>query len=148
MALRRLQKELADLCANPPDGISAGPSNDADLFNWEATMMGPEGSPYEGGIFFLQIKFPADYPFKAPDVTFSTKVYHPNIKPDGKICVDILKDSWSPALTTPKILLSISSLLTEPNVLDPLVPEIAQQYENNRELYNATAREWTNRFAS
>ena len=95
--------------------------------------MGPEDSPYSGGVFFLNIVFPPDYPFKPPKVTFTTKIYHCNINSNGSICLDILKDQWSPALTISKVLLSISSLLTDANPDDPLVPEIANLYKTNRE---------------
>ena len=71
---------------------SAGPISDTDPFQWQATIMGPEGSPYAGGVFFLTIHFPADYPFKSPRYQFITKIYHPNINSNGSICVDILKD--------------------------------------------------------
>ena len=100
--------------ANPLETISAGPKGD-DLFTWTATILGPEDSPYQGGIFFLDITFPHDYPFKPPRVVFLTKVYHPNVASTGAICLDILKDAWSPALTISRVLLSISSLLTDPN---------------------------------
>ena len=110
--------------------------------------MGPDDSPYAGGVFFLNIHFPPDYPFKPPKVSFTTKIYHPNINANGSICLDILKDQWSPALTISKVLLSISSLLTDPNPDDPLVPEIATLYKNNREHYNTTARDWTSRYAT
>ncbi len=109
--------------------------------------MGPPGSPYEGGVFFLKIQFPNDYPFKPPKLQFETKVYHCNINAQGGICLDILKDNWSPALTISKVLLSISSLLTDPNPDDPLMPEIAQQVKNNRPLHDKTAAEWTRKFA-
>ena len=69
------------------------------MYNWHATIIGPEDSPYNGGLFFLNIVFPTDYPFKPPKVTFVTKIYHPNINANGGICLDILKDQWSPALT-------------------------------------------------
>ena len=110
--------------------------------------MGPEDSPYQGGVFFLNIVFPPDYPFKPPKVTFTTKIYHCNINSNGSICLDILKDQWSPALTISKVLLSISSLLTDANPDDPLVPEIANLYKNNREQHDNTAREWTQRYAT
>merc|ERR1712083_975369 len=96
--------------------------------NWQATIMGPPDSPYQGGVFFLNINFPSDYPFKPPKVHFTTKIYHCNVNANGAICLDILKDQWSPALTISKVLLSVSSLLTDPNPNDPLVPEIAQVY--------------------
>jgi len=77
--------------------------------------MGPEGSPYAGGIYFLKINFPEEYPFKPPKIVFRTRVYHCNINARGEICLDVLKDNWSPALTISKVLLSICSLLTDPN---------------------------------
>merc|ERR1712110_871344 len=116
-------------------------------FIWTATIMGPEDSPYHGGVFFLNIQFPPDYPFKPPKVQFKTKIYHCNINKNGSICLDILKDQWSPALTISKVLLSISSLLTDPNPKDPLVPEIATQYNSNKAKHDAIAKEWTRKFA-
>lgn len=102
MALKRIQRELCDLGSDPPANCSSGPVGD-DLFHWQATIMGPEGSPYAGGVFFLDIHFPADYPFKPPKVNFTTRIYHCNINSNGGICLDILKDQWSPALTVSKV---------------------------------------------
>ena len=109
--------------------------------------MGPDESPYSGGLFFLKIQFPQDYPFKPPKCQFTTKIYHPNIHGNGSICLDILKDQWSPALTISKVLLSISSLLCDPNPDDPFVPAIANEYKNDRTKYDASAREWTRKYA-
>jgi len=109
--------------------------------------MGPADSPFQGGMFKLEIHFPTDYPFKPPKCTFMTKIYHPNVSAHGVICLDILKDQWSPALTVGKTLLSICSLLTDPNPKDPLVPEIANQYLSDRSRYEQTAREWTVKYA-
>lgn len=146
MASKRIQKELADLQKDPPPNCSAGPAGD-DLFHWQATIMGPADSPFAGGVFFVSIHFPPDYPFKPPKVAFQTKVYHPNINSQGAICLDILKDQWSPALTVSKVLLSICSLLTDPNPDDPLVPEIAHIIKTDRRRYEETAREWTRKYA-
>lgn len=146
MALKRIQKELTDLQRDPPAQCSAGPVGD-DLFHWQATIMGPNDSPYQGGVFFLTIHFPTDYPFKPPKVAFTTKIYHPNINSNGSICLDILRSQWSPALTVSKVLLSICSLLCDPNPDDPLVPEIAHTYKADREKYNRLAREWTQKYA-
>lgn len=146
-ALRRIQRELADIQKDTPEGCSAGPRDDNDLFIWEATIVGPTGTPYEGGLFKLLIQFPQNYPFSPPHIAFQTKVYHPNISPAGAICIDILKQNWSPALTIGKVLLSLSSLLCDPNPRDPLVPAIAKQYETNRLEFELTAREWTHLYA-
>lgn len=146
MALKRIQKELTDLQRDPPAQCSAGPVGE-DLFHWQATIMGPNDSPYQGGVFFLTIHFPTDYPFKPPKVAFTTKIYHPNINSNGSICLDILRSQWSPALTVSKVLLSICSLLCDPNPDDPLVPEIAHTYKADREKYNRLAREWTQKYA-
>uniref|UniRef100_T1KGY1 E2 ubiquitin-conjugating enzyme n=2 Tax=Tetranychus urticae TaxID=32264 RepID=T1KGY1_TETUR len=146
MALKRIKKELEDLKRDPPAQCSAGPVGD-DLFHWQATIMGPPDSPYQGGVFFLTIHFPTDYPFKPPKVAFTTRIYHPNINSNGSICLDILRSQWSPALTISKVLLSICSLLCDPNPDDPLVPEIAKVYKTDREKYNEMGREWTRKYA-
>ena len=142
MASQRINKELENLTKDPPANCSAGPIGD-DIFHWQATLMGPSDSPYEGGVFFMDINFPEDYPYKAPRVSFSTKIYHPNINSSGGICLDILKENWSPALTISKVLISICSLLDDPNPDDPLVPDIARQFKSNKEAYNMTAIDWT-----
>uniref|UniRef100_A0A6C0KMY5 UBC core domain-containing protein n=1 Tax=viral metagenome TaxID=1070528 RepID=A0A6C0KMY5_9ZZZZ len=147
MALKRISRELQDLQNDPPMNCSAGPEGD-DMFRWEGVIFGPSDSPYSGGIFKLKIIFPIDYPFKCPTVTFTTKIYHPNINSAGIICLDILKNNWSPALTVSKVLLSVCSLLTDPNPNDPLVPEIANLYKMNREKYNEQATLWTQQYAS
>lgn len=146
MALKRINKELQDMTKDPPCGCSAGPAGD-DLFQWQASIMGPPDSPYQGGVFFLTIQFPTDYPFKPPKVAFSTKIYHPNININGSICLDILRAQWSPALTISKVLLSICSMLTDPNPDDPLVPEAAKIYKSDRNRYNTLAKEWTSKYA-
>jgi ubiquitin-conjugating enzyme E2 D/E len=147
MSLRRIQKELTDLKIDPPTNCSAGPIGD-DMFRWEGVIMGPADSPYTGGVFKLNIQFPVDYPFKPPHLQFTTKIYHPNINAAGLICLDILKGQWSPALTISKVLLSITSLLTDPNPNDPLVPEIATLYKRDKAAYEIEARTWTQRYAS
>ncbi|KAJ2891628.1 Ubiquitin-conjugating enzyme E2 4, partial [Coemansia aciculifera] len=146
MALKRIQKELKDLERDPPSSCSAGPIGD-EVFHWQATIIGPELSPFAGGVFFLSIHFPTDYPFKPPKVNFTTRIYHPNINSNGSICLDILRDQWSPALTISKVLLSICSMLTDPNPDDPLVPEIAPLTKTDRTRYDITAKEWTRKFA-
>eukprot|EP00276_Gloeochaete_wittrockiana_P022234 CAMPEP_0184338054 /NCGR_PEP_ID=MMETSP1089-20130417/6569_1 /TAXON_ID=38269 ORGANISM="Gloeochaete wittrockiana, Strain SAG46.84" /NCGR_SAMPLE_ID=MMETSP1089 /ASSEMBLY_ACC=CAM_ASM_000445 /LENGTH=148 /DNA_ID=CAMNT_0026664301 /DNA_START=24 /DNA_END=470 /DNA_ORIENTATION=- len=143
---KRIQKELAEITVDPPSNCSAGPKA-GSLFEWIATIMGPPASPYANGVFFLDITFPPDYPFKPPKVVFRTRIYHCNINSNGSICLDILKDNWSPALTVSKVLLSICSLLTDCNPQDPLVGSIATQYLSNREEHDRMAAEWTRRYA-
>ncbi|KAG0734050.1 hypothetical protein G6F57_010777 [Rhizopus arrhizus] len=143
---KRITKELAEISLDPPSNCSAGPKGD-NLYEWISTITGPTDSPYAGGIFFLDVHFPQDYPFKPPKVVFRTRIYHCNINSQGAICLDILKDNWSPALTISKVLLSICSLLADANPYDPLVGSIAQEYLNDREEHDNTAREWTKRYA-
>lgn len=147
-ALKRINKELKELQTDPPMNCSGGPIKEDYLFEWNATIIGPEKSPYEKGIFNLKIYFPENYPFKPPKILFTTKIYHPNISSNGSICLDILQKNWSPALTISKVLLSICSLLTDANPDDPLEPNIAALYTSDRELFNKNARDWTINFAT
>jgi ubiquitin-conjugating enzyme E2 D/E len=145
---RRIQREIEEMDRDPLPGCTAGPEKPEDIRKWKAVIVGPPETPYEGGIFNLEINFPNDYPFRPPHCRFITKIYHPNINAEGGICVDILKTtSWSPALTIGKVLLSISSLMADPNPDDPLVPDIAQQLKLNPQLFRTVAREWTRRYA-
>lgn len=146
VALKRIQKELLAMNQDPPAQCSAGPVSE-NMFHWQATIMGPEDSPYQGGVFFLSIHFPSNYPYKPPKISFTTRIFHPNISKNGSICLDILSSEWSPALTISNVLLSICSLLCDPNPDDPLVPEIAKVYRKDIRQYNKLAREWTERYA-
>ena len=148
-ALLRIRKELKSMhqSAQETAYCSASPIGD-DLFHWEGSIVGPIGSPYERGIFQLDIRFPPEYPFAPPSIIFKTKIHHPNINAHGNICLDILKSRrWSPALTISNVLLSICSLLTDPNPDDPLVADIARQYKVDREAYNKKARDMTAKYA-
>lgn len=146
---KRILQEMKEITTSEQsDNITAGPVSDENIFSWTATIIGPKDSPYEGGIFLLSIDFPKDYPFKPPKINFTTKIYHPNINSGGSICLDILNSQWSPALTISKTLLSICSLLTDPNPDDPLVSSIAHLYKNDREKYNDEAKLWTQKYAS
>jgi ubiquitin-conjugating enzyme E2 D/E len=138
---------MREMKTDPPLNCSAGPVSESDLFNWNGSIVGPSDTPFQGGVFNLRIHFPVDYPFKAPRLQFTTKIYHPNINSDGGICLDVLKDKWSPALTISKVLLSVCSLLSDPNPDDPLVPEIANLYRENRAKYEENARAYTQRYA-
>ena len=132
--------------------LSVGPKDPVhDFFTWEAVIRGPLGTCYQGGVFNLLIQFPTDYPFKPPKVTFLTKIYHPNIHSEtGAICLDILNSAsmWSPALNTLKTILSVSSLLSDPNAEHGLMPLIVEELNKNPEQYRRTAQEWTALYAS
>ena len=145
MTLRRIVKELEDIKSDPPSNCSAGPINDNDMYHWTATIIGPSDSPYSGGIFNLSIRFPSEYPFKPPKIKFTTKIIHPNINSNGNICLDVLNagQAWSPALTIVKILLSISSLLTDPNPDDPLDIDVANMYRSDSDKFKQIARNST-----
>ncbi|XP_011359471.1 ubiquitin-conjugating enzyme E2 D2-like [Pteropus medius] len=147
MALKRIYKEFLDLSRDLPAQCSAGPVGE-DIFNWQATIKGPNDSPYQDGIFFLKIQFPFNYPLKPPKITFTTRIYHPNIDRNGNICLDILRSQWSPALTISQLLLSIYTMLCDPNPEDALVPKIAKIYIKNRQKYDRRARAWTHKYAT
>ena len=108
-AERRLKKEFNEFIKDPPFNCSGGPitiDDKIDYYEWDATITGPIASPYENGIFNLNISFPPNYPFKPPSVVFTTPIYHCNINERGGICLDLLKNNWSPALSVSKLLLS------------------------------------------
>uniref|UniRef100_A0A131YRA4 E2 ubiquitin-conjugating enzyme n=1 Tax=Rhipicephalus appendiculatus TaxID=34631 RepID=A0A131YRA4_RHIAP len=143
VAMARIRRELEEIRYSPLTNCSAGPVTSGNLFKWTATIVGPEETPYEGGVFLLDITFPEDYPFNPPMVKFTTKIYHINIVADKVICLDILKTHWTPALTVSDVLLSLWCLLKEPYADDPADQEVAAVYKENRTLYESTARKWT-----
>eukprot|EP01084_Bolivina_argentea_P015266 28544_1 len=147
MALRRIQKELTEMENDPPDNCSAGPEGD-DLFAWKAMILGPCDSPYEGGIFFLSIRFPQDYPFKPPKCKFDTRIFHMDVNKNGSIQLDCIRDRWSPALSISKVLRSICSLLTDPIIDGALNLQIKMLYLRNRKLHCRIARKWTLRYCN
>ncbi|CAD6571451.1 MAG: hypothetical protein CYPHOPRED_004441 [Cyphobasidiales sp. Tagirdzhanova-0007] len=127
---KRIIKETERLVADSPPGISAVPHDD-NLRYFDVIIEGPNESPFERGKFKLELFLPEEYPMGAPKVRFLTKIYHPNIDKLGRICLDILKDKWSPALQIRTVLLSIQALLSAPNPDDPLNNECAQHYKEN-----------------
>lgn len=116
-------------------GVSAFPESDANLLKWTGTVEGPEGTFYEGLKFKLSIQFPANYPYSAPTIKFTSPMWHPNVDMSGNICLDILKDKWSAVYNVQTILLSLQSLLGEPNNKSPLNAQAAQLYDKNPKEY-------------
>jgi ubiquitin-protein ligase len=148
MLSRRLNQEIKELENSPILNCTAGPNNPDDLTKWTGTIFGPDNTPYQGGIFNIKIQFTEEYPFKPPSISFITKIYHCNINERGNICLDILHKNWSPALTIGKVLISISSLLADPNPDDPLVQNIADLLKTNKLLHDFNAKEYTFKYAN
>ncbi|KAL5604011.1 hypothetical protein BROUX41_002012 [Berkeleyomyces rouxiae] len=142
---KRINKELADITANPLPGISVSLLNDV-LHTWTCTITGPENTPYAGGAFTIHINLPTDYPFKPPVVKFVTPIYHPNVTNDGQgnVCLGLLKsENWKPNTRVASVLESIRSLLVEPNADDPLDAAIANQFQTDRAAFDSMAASMT-----
>merc|ERR1712216_159216 len=141
-AVRRASKEFKNVASQCSEFVKVEFEGDNALA-WNCTMAGPPGTPYEGADFALKVEFPADYPFKPPSVTFSNaaSVYHPNVNEDGLICLELLKTKYSSACSLPQVLNAIHTLLEVPSTDAPLRPDVGNQYENDRDAFNAAARE-------
>jgi ubiquitin-protein ligase/Mg-chelatase subunit ChlD len=143
-ATKRILKEFADIQQRPDDRIQVYIA-EGDVLSWKTVLKGRDEGPYKGTYYMLTFQFPQDYPFSPPKVRFVTPIYHCNVNKDGALCLDILKDQWSPALTTQKVLLSIDSLLGCPNADDPLDAFKAQLYRTDRAKYMAEATAFAGR---
>ena len=136
-AAARLQRDLLEVQRD--DNIVAGPVDD-DLFTWDAMLEGPPQSVWEGALLRLVMKFPTDYPHSPPEVKFLTRMFHPNVYNDGRLCLDLLKSQWSPSTDVRGLLVSIQSLLTDPNPNSPANPEAAELFQKDRMTYDARVR--------
>ncbi len=117
-----------------------------DVYHWHVAVHGPVGTPYYGGTFLLDIVFPKNYPFDKPAISFKTVIYHPNINRHGEVCLSLLS-SWNPAYTIQGVLNVLVSLLSAPNLDDPLEPTIATQYVSNHTSFLETASRLTHNHA-
>jgi ubiquitin-conjugating enzyme E2 C len=129
------------LMLSPSPGISAFPDADGNLLSWTATIIGPTETPYEGLTLKLSFAFPNNYPYSPPTVLFKTPIYHPNFDFSGRICLDILKDKWSAVYNVQSVLLSLQSLLGEPNKYahNPTTPLLVIQCNKHTVLTNHSA---------
>ncbi|KRX03371.1 Ubiquitin-conjugating enzyme/RWD-like protein [Pseudocohnilembus persalinus] len=120
-----------------------------DINHWKGYINGPEDTCYAGGLFTVDIQLPSEYPYKPPKMKFDTRIWHPNVSSQtGAICLDILKNEWSPALSIRTALLSLQALLCSPEPDDPQDAQVAGQYKSDREAFNQKAKEWTQTYAN
>ncbi|XP_077356683.1 ubiquitin-conjugating enzyme E2Nb isoform X1 [Festucalex cinctus] len=139
--------ETQRLLQEPVPGITATP-DEGNARYFHVYIGGPKDSPFEGGTFKLELFLPEEYPMAAPKVRFMTRIYHPNVDRLGRICLDILKEKWSPALQIRTVLLSIQALLSAPNPDDPLANDVAEQWKKSESAAIETARAWTRMYAN
>mmetsp|Transcript_74748 Transcript_74748/g.177841 ORF Transcript_74748/g.177841 Transcript_74748/m.177841 type:complete len:156 (+) Transcript_74748:128-595(+) len=143
---KRIEKETQKLNQEPPPGVTAEPDKDNYRY-FHIHAQGPVGTPYEGGKYELELFLPEGYPMEPPKVRFLTKIYHPNIDKLGRICLDVLKDKWSPALQIRTVLLSIQALLSAPEPSDPLDTSVADHFIQNRKEAESVAKQWNAMYA-
>ncbi|KAI5181574.1 ubiquitin-conjugating enzyme E2 A [Nematocida sp. AWRm80] len=129
-AKRKIMRDMKKMLEEPLDNIYASPSKE-DIMDWHAIMIGPEDTPFEDGVFELKIKFPNTYPLHPPEVSFITKIFHPNVYENGELCLDILKNKWNPTYGIGQVLLCIQSLLNDPNTDSPANANASDLYLNN-----------------
>ena len=147
--VKRIAKELEECRQDTKSGVQLQLDNENDLSKLTGYFQGPPGTPYEGGVVKVDITIPNEYPFKPPQMKFATKIYHPNISlVTGAICLDILKDAWTPVLTLKLSLISLQSLLQLPEPNDPQDADVAKHYLNNKQGFDDTAAYWTKLYAS
>lgn len=143
---KRLQNELDFFMRMPPENCSAGPSVDGNPLHWEAFIIGPQGTPFEGGFFKFDINFPADYPASAPELICRTPILHFNFYSSGRVCVDTIS-KWVPTMNIHGLLVTVCALMACPNPSSPTKRDLAELYESNRAAYDAQVREHTRRHA-
>jgi len=150
IATQRIQREFNEVTKSDEVAknlISIELVNNS-LVELKGRIAGPPDTPYEGGVFNLEIKIPETYPFNPPKVKFTTKIWHPNISSvTGAICLDILKDQWAAAMTIRTVLLSLQALLAAAEPDDPQDAVVAKQFKESPEMFRLTAKHWTSVYA-
>ncbi|KAI9837125.1 MAG: Ubiquitin-conjugating enzyme E2 7 [Thelocarpon superellum] len=158
IAQKRLLHEYRAITTDPLEGILAGPATEDNLFVWDCLLSGPSGTPFEGGLFPCTLTFPKDYPIAPPRMKFECEIWHPNVYPNGLVCISILhppgddpnhyehrSERWSPIQSVEKILISVVSMLAEPNDESPANVEAAVMWRNNRGEYERVVRDGVRR---
>ncbi|KAF9264743.1 ubiquitin-conjugating enzyme [Marasmius fiardii PR-910] len=145
-SLRRIQKELQVINNEPIEGLKVEAKED-NVHEWSCAVIASSDSPYRGGTFRFTLTLPPNFPFKAPTVTFQTKIYHPGINEEGAICVPVLRDEWKPSVSLSTVLTIIQEKVNNPSPEDPFEPEIAALLKNDKSKFLATAKEWTKKYA-
>mmetsp|Transcript_26313 Transcript_26313/g.66364 ORF Transcript_26313/g.66364 Transcript_26313/m.66364 type:complete len:169 (+) Transcript_26313:537-1043(+) len=148
IARQLLSKQLVELTKDETNGFSVGLEDDSDLFKWRVCFEGPQDSVYEGGLFTAVLSFPSDFPNSPPTMQFETEMFHPNVYPDGKVCISILHppgtdqfneqetadERWRPILGVESILMSVLNMMLEPNPSSPANMDAAVMYrEQNKD---------------
>ena len=145
--MKRIQKEFIKFLEDPVSGFKIAQTLENDLYNWRLEMEGPKNTPYEGGIFYLEVYFSVDHPFKPFKASFITQMYHVNIDSRGTFGLPMLHDNWSPVTTVSHLASTIVTLLESPQPWYTNNPEACQLFETNHALYEQTARKWTEQYA-
>ena len=151
IALKQLKKELDELQKDPiiTFGVTVGPriiNGKKDIFHWQITMLGPQDTPYANGLFILNADFKKDYPKSAPEIKFTNKMYHLNVRDDGHICINTL-NQWKEGTTMTEVLSLIFALFYKQNPDDAYKSDRANLFKNNRQEFDKNAREWTQKYA-
>lgn len=143
MVSRRIQREFDSLIKDLPEGVTHIKMVHDDEVVWKMVVASPKESVYEGAPFVVSVKFGTNYPYTAPNVSFETKIFHPNVTFKGEICKEALGlDSWSMTSTVRMFIPVLRNFLSEPDVSNPLNPDAAIEYAKGMDTYRATVKRW------
>lgn len=137
---RRLLKDFKNLKDSKNKTVFASPLED-DILTWCALIVGPKETPFEDATFSMTMTFDESYPSTPPLCKFISKVFHPNIYTNGDLCLDILTNRWSPTYNVLSVLISVQSMLNDPNIQSPANLEAANLYDNDKQLYVRRVRD-------